>query len=83
MTVELPDEPIESIEIVLQARFRVVVRVTDDADPTTVPTLGNDFEQRQIKFSLTELHDLLPLLIAVANHAVEIQGQQVRLHLLE
>ena len=73
-------QPVEAVEVVLQALLRVVVRVADDADGTAIAGVADDAEELEIEIARTERQDFLPLFVALANHAVEVQAVQIRLH---
>ncbi len=82
-SIELRDEPGEAVEVVLQALFRVFAGVVENADRTVPAAVADDAEQLQVERALPEREDLAAELLAVAVHTVEIDGEEVRLHLLE
>ena len=81
--VESLDQPVEPVEVVLQAGLGIQIGVIEDADRPRVAAAGDHLQQRQVEFARTQRQDLLALLLALVHHAVQIQAVQVRLHLLK
>ena len=63
--------------------FHVVLRVPDNPDRPGVTGLTNRLQQRDIEFTLTQRQDLLPALVTVPRHPVQIQAQQIRFEKLQ
>ena len=75
-------QPIQAIEVIEQSGFGVVLRVPEDANWTVIAAIANRAQLFQVELALPQRENLLPLLVAIANHAVEVHAQQVRQHLL-
>src|SRR5207248_1076959 len=62
---------------------RVVLRVTEDAEGPGVAAVADRLQQLHVHLARPDRQNLLPRLVAALRHAVEVECQQVRLHLLE
>lgn len=81
ITVELRHQPGQAVEVVLQPRLGVVLRVSKNPDRAAISAVANHAQHLQIERSMAELQDLLPMLVAVAHHSVKVDTQQMGQHL--
>ncbi len=70
----------KAVQVVAQPLLDVILRMSDDSDGPRVAGIANGLQQRNVELAFAQRQNLLPLLLAVASHPVQIQAQQVRLH---
>ena len=76
-------QPVEAGEIVAEAALGVLVGVVEDADGAAPTAVADRGEKRGVEFTLGERDDFLAGLVAAGDGAVEVEREQVRLHLRE
>jgi len=83
LPVELWDEPIESVQVVLESLLRIIVRMAEYSDRPLVAAVADRLEELQIERTLPQWKDLLAESLAVGDHAVQVQANEMRQHLRE
>src|SRR6516164_9016030 len=73
-------EPIESIEVVQQSLLDIVLSMAEDAKRATIAAVSNCPQYSQIEIVRPQWQDLQPLQITFGNHAVEVNGIEMRQH---
>ena len=73
----------QALEVGAEAGFGVLVGVVEDADRPAPAAVADLTEQFEVEVALADHEDVLARLVAVADHAVEVQREQVRLHRLQ
>ena len=79
----LREQPVEAVEVVLQSALGIFVGVIEDANRPAPAAVANDGEKFWVEFALSERDNLLIQPFAIAHRAVEVQRDEIRLHLRE
>ena len=84
LTFELRQEPVETLQVVSQAEFHIhALRFSDDANGAGPAAVVDDTQEPQVLIALAQWRGaevVQARQIAILDHAVEGQGQQMRFH---
>ena len=83
LALELGHQPIETVQVIAQPLFGVVLGMAQNADRALVAAGTDGPQQFEVQGTLAQRQDLPAMTVAVLFHPVQAHGTQVRQHFAE